>query len=230
MKITARVKFPGGSGGGGTLYRVRQYNDPVMLAMGYDINLIAPETLSNFEYVQLLIPGLGTGSVSTFCTIQRADIDRLIALQDAEAGVTVERKMNWLVYPGSYERPYWGGDWRTAAEIRWGVLVFGNQLVKVDRIELMKVKEPNGPKDKIMRMGRLVTFGKADWGKTFATDPHLIQRATAVRGHDNFHNEFPRGEIFSPLWSPVDFDLKPVGSAPAFRREYWAYMDTLTTV
>lgn len=226
MIISARVQFPAGAGGG-VLYRVRQYNDPMMIAMGYDINQIAPTTLSNFEYVQVHIPGLGTGSVSTHCTILRADIDRLKALQHERDGVTVREKMNWLVYGGEYVRPYWGGDWETAADIEWGVILFANQLVMVDRVEWLKVKVPNSPSDAIMKMGRLVTFGKNDWGKTFETHPHLVQRATAVRGKDNIHNEFPRGEIFSLLWSPVDFGLRPVSSSPDFKREYWAYMDTL---
>jgi hypothetical protein len=82
-----------------------------------------------------------------------------------------------------------------------------------------------------MEMGRLRTFTRADWGKTHASHPWLIHQASAERwdGTKDVHNPTPGGAVmYSPLWSPVDFGLKP--SNTNVRREYWCYMQMVEKV
>jgi hypothetical protein len=176
------------------------------------------------------IPGLGTGSISTYCKLTLDDIAKHKAMQYANGGKTINQIMNWLygsiIDGGKPTRPYW---YVSETEAHWGVILFANQLVQVDEIKTMRVKFPNGADIVDMPMGRIATFKKTDWGKTFKSHPWLIQRATSTFG-ENQHNEFPDGaERFSPIWSPIDFNLKPIisGDAPG---EYWAYMDTLEKV
>jgi len=218
----------------GKLYRVKMYSEMLQF---YDLTKFDPPMQSNFGYVQTWVPGLGTGSVSIYTIMQRADIDRLYAMQyDQQA--TAAQKMNFLIYAGMYVRPCWTAekgadgnwlDWRTSPTARVGACIYTNQLVMVDKIEMMKVKYPNQGYDAYMQMGRLVCFKKTDWGKTYATNPELIHHVTGV--HDNnIHNEYPFGEVFLPLFDPVDFDIHPVPTNPEFKKEYWAYLETLKEV
>jgi len=231
MTITIITKFVENVG---TLYRVKKYSEMLQY---YDLADIQPDVpmadRSNFGYVQTWIPGLGTGSVSIFTNINAGDIDGLHQMQTNQENTTAEQKMNFLVYPGRYVRPCWTNDtevgWDTATNVRVGACIFTNQLVMVDRIENMMVKVPNQGIDAIMSMGRLVCFKNTDWDKTFQTHPWLIHHVTGVR-QDNIHNEFPFGEVFLPLFDPQDFNVTPTSTDPNFRREFWAYMDTIIKI
>jgi hypothetical protein len=213
----------------GRLYRVKEYRE--MLGY-YDLHKIMPQGTSNFAYVQLHTPGLGTGSVSIYTKLGRTDIGRLRAMQMADVA-SLDAKMNFLVYPGNFVRPCWTGvegiGWREAEIIRVGACIYTNQLVMVDQVRTLYVKVPNSPQMANMEMGRLVCFGPDDWGKTFKSHPHLIQHVTGVHD-DNVHNETPFGEVFLPLLDPKYFEIRPLSQAENFAPEYWAYMDTLKEV
>jgi len=228
MSVIIITKFVENAG----LYRVKQYSEMLQY---YDLAEIQPDKpmadRSNFGYVQTWVPGLGTGSVSIFTNLSGADnINKLYEMQTTQENTTAEQKMNFLVYPGKYVRPCWTNDteigWDMATTIRVGACIFTNQLVMIDRIQTMVVKVPNQGYDAPMLMGRLICFKNTDWGKTFSTHPWLIHHVTGVR-QDNIHNEFPFGEVFLPLFDPTDFNVQPNSTNPEFRREFWAYMDTL---
>jgi hypothetical protein len=212
------------------LFRVKFYAEMLQYYDLADIQPNVPMSLrSNFAYVQVWTPGLGTGSVSIYTQLGKTDIQRLRAMQ-VEDVASRDAKMNWLVYPGDYVRPCWTGidgvGWNAANSIRVGACVYTNQLVMVDQVQTMRVKVPNSAEMRDMEMGRLVTFKKSDWGKTYASHPWLVQHVTGVHD-DNVHNETPKGEVFLPLLDPLEFDIRPESTADDFRPEYWAYMETL---
>lgn len=193
-----------------SLYRVRKWGDPIMSIQGFDTNAIDS---SNFQAVPLgkLKDGLVSfGATSAFLAIPRADIERLIALQPAD-GVTIGEKMNWLVGAG---RPYFDGDWKTSASIKWGTIVFGGQPVMIDQVIPLTADFPAGDRRKI-DFGRLVCFRAGDWGKSPIDYPYLIQRATAA-GMDNKYNDAPRGIMYSPVWSPLGWDFAGTWQPDAF--------------
>lgn len=163
---------------------------------------------SNFNPLPLWT---GTGiwsAIDNYLVIPRADVDKLIALQVADE-VKVEQKMNWLVYDQKYVRPYWTdgkGPWNTAPDICWGTIAFGGQLVLTDGDATFKTKMPEENVEREVPMKRLVCFRRWDWGVTHDTHPWLIQRATQVDHKDQF-SDTPKGIIYSPLWSPLDWDF-----------------------
>jgi hypothetical protein len=207
-------------------YRVRQYGTPEMKALGY--SLAVQGVPSNFAYVDVHIPGLGTSSITNHCRLSLADVAQHRALQYAQEGSTVSQIMNWFYGDGEPSgRPYW---WHTATEARWGCILFSGGLVTIDRIETQYVKVPNSPDMALMEMGRIVPFMRSDFGKSIADllAAGKIQQASAVHGDDIF-NPTPRGAVmYSPIWSPVDFDVHPVNDGLV--RELWAYMPTLEAV
>lgn len=163
---------------------------------------------SNFNPLPIFSNSGTWSAIVNSLIIPREDIDKLIKLQMRDTA-SVESKMNWLVYDGYNCRPYWcrgTGDWKTAKKIWWGTIVFGGQLVLTDGDATFNTKLPqeNTPRD--VPMKRLVCFRKSDWGKTHATHPWLIHRATEVNHKDKV-NDAPRGIIYSPLWSPLDWDF-----------------------
>jgi hypothetical protein len=74
----------------------------------------------------------------------------------------------------------------------------GETLYKIGRY-------PNKTKEELIKFRRVIGLRKVDFGKyTYATHPHLIQRATSAH-HPNKYTEHPRGEIFHPVWSDIDY-------------------------
>lgn len=183
--------------------RVRKWGDPVLIdLLAADVNLIGT---TNFQAVQLSTVDRGRawfGAVSQF----QPSIDReyLRSIQKADASFTVQQKMNWMGEGSTKGRPYF----EKSSGLAFGTIVFGGQLIEIDPQEYrFKCQYPNRDKDDYNQLFyRINGFRKADIGKgyTYATHPHLIQRATAA--YDNNHyEEFPRGEIFHPVWDCRDW-------------------------
>ena len=83
-------------------------------------------------------------------------------------------------------------------------MVYAGQLVAVDgEAEFFTALRGNDQTKVHVKMNRIVCFRRSDWGKTHATHPYLVVKATAVHG-DNIYNDEPRGVIYSP----VMFDLR----------------------
>jgi hypothetical protein len=212
------------------LYRVLNYSE-LPKEFGYTTQN-APSG-SNFGYVDVHIPGLTPSSISNTCTLANADIIQHRAMQHANGGKTLNQIMTWfygsVLQPGDKPtRPYW---YISLLEARWGCILFTGNVVMVDEIATLLVKVPNSPDMRYMEMGRVRTFTRNDWGKMHASHPWLIHQATAERwdGTKDVHNPTPGGAaMFSPLWSPADFGLKPGGAGVV--KEYWAYMATLAKV
>ena len=163
---------------------------------------------SNFNPLPLWSNSGTWSAIDNFLVIPRAEVDKLVALQVVD-GTDVKQKMNWLVFGGKYDRPYWTdgkGDWQTAPEICWGTIAFGGQLVLTDGDASFTTKMPEENIEREVPMKRLVCFRRRDWGVTHDTHPWLIQRATQVDHKDQF-SDTPKGVIYSPLWSPLDWDF-----------------------
>lgn len=227
MKVN--ITFPSAQPAG-TLYRVKRYDE--MLAY-YDINYISPGA-SNFGYVQVHVPGVGEGSIAITTTISAADVLKLRDMQYAQA-LTVDQKMNTLIYAGKYVRPMWtnvdGLGWKDAPEVRAGACVYTNQKVMIDKFATMRARKPGVTQtgDENRYMGRLVCFKPSDWGKTFSTHPWLIHHFTGV-SPSNVHSENPHGEIFIPLFDPAHFRQRPESPAPDYVKEYWIDMEYVTSL
>jgi hypothetical protein len=88
----------------------------------------------------------------------------------------------------------------------FGPLVFGGQKIQIDPVPVVKWgRYPGRDKDESIAFHRLIGLRRADFGKyTHLTHPHFIQRCTAA-GNGNVYSEFPKGEIFHPVWSDIDF-------------------------
>ncbi|HEY5731857.1 MAG TPA: DUF5915 domain-containing protein [Anaerolineales bacterium] len=161
---------------------------------------------SNFNPLPIFSNSGTWSAIVNALILPREDVDGLIDLQE-EDEYTVREKMNWLVYEGNNDRPYWckgQGDWKTAKRIWWGTIVFGGQWVLTDGDVTFFTQLPQEKSPRDVPMKRLVCFRKSDWGKTHHTHPWLVHRATQVDDKDRFSDE-PRGIIYSPLWSPLDW-------------------------
>ena len=184
-----------------------------MIKQGFDVNFTGT---TNFQAVPLWNEVGGFGAVTNFLSIPRTDVDRLATLQPAD-NWTLDQKMNWLV-AGTSGRPYMfydaADEWRTAAAVKWGSIAFGGQSVMVDRVDTIQAKPPDGI-TRPMQMGRLVCFRKTDWDKSFNEAPYWIHQATAA-GVNNVYNPMPRGVMYSPLWSPLDWDYPGTVQPSAF--------------
>ena len=203
---TIDVSTPNTSTSAGNLYKVKIWGDPVMVAQGFDVNFVKT---SNFQAVPLFIEDGSCGGVTSFLHIPRADVEKLKGLQISDdPDNTVQQKMHWLCgsYRGKiymYDEP--NDDWEISPFIRWGSIALGGNLVMVDKLVDMVVKPPDNKK-RSMTMARLVCFRNTDWGKTWHTHPHLVHRAYCAY-HSNHFGDTPHGIVYTPLYSPLDWDF-----------------------
>jgi hypothetical protein len=208
----------------GDLYRVKRYDE-----MPDYYNIAWLGVPSNFGYVQVHVPGLGEGSVTICTRLTPADVLKLKAMQIPGALLTVDQKMNRLIYQGKYVHPMWTNDdnngWQTAAEVRNGACVFTNQKVLIDKYATLRARVPGQNYDDLRAMGRLVCFKPTDWDKTYDTHPHIIHHMTGV-STGNVHSENPHGEIFIPILDPAHFNLTPMNASVI--KEYWIDLAYLT--
>ena len=183
--------------------------------MGYSTLLV---NTSNFSPVSLATfddKGMcWFGDVSTF---QIVDETFLRSLQYASDGFTVEQKMNWLVNrETSAVRPYWT---KGTSRLYFGTIVFGGQKVQVEAVNGAPVTYTRQGKYKAEPAGivhdidfyRVLGLRRSQFGDvlsgtiTHESHPHLIQRATEAWYPTDRYNEYPRGEIFHPVWSDEDW-------------------------
>jgi hypothetical protein len=194
------------------LWKVRVWGDPIMVKQGFDVDFAGT---TNFQAVPLYIENGQGGGVSNFLNIPREDIEKLKALQVSDH-FPVEHKMEWLCgFRGKiYMFDNQSDNWHTAPSIRWGTIALGGNLVLVDKVVKMTVKPP----DKIKRemdMARLVSFRKTDWGKTWQTHPYLVHRAYCAYKRNKF-GDAPKGIVYTPFWSPLDWDFVGVQQPQAW--------------
>lgn len=202
------------------IFRVRKYGDPIMMEQaGADFR--TKDVPSNFGVIPLYCPEDETWSaIAKFVKLNRSDIDQLYKMQIPDQ-FAVNQKMNWLIRTGDGVRPMWTGDesadWKSAQEVRAGVMLYAGQLVAVDGdAEFITPLRGDNPAKIKVKMKRIVCFRRADWGKTHATHPHLVVKATAVRGN-NIYNDQPRGVIYSPvMFDPRDFPFAGGKQVKAF--------------
>jgi len=148
-------------------------------------------------------------SVGNFLHIPHVDVMYLKSLQKAEGDLSVNQKMNkWCAASGRpymYDEPT--DDWKTAAQIRWGCLLLGNNLVEVDKIETVFGDDGVHQSNVYYEAARIVCLRKPEIDlKTPQTHPHLFHHLSSVSSDGKF-TDYPFGhETFSPLWSPLDWD------------------------
>ena len=198
------------------LYRVRNWGDQILkdqAGLSAQTQLIIDGEIkkvgSNFNPLPLWSDSGTFSAVINALILPREDIDYLADLQTTDDGKNLKFKMNWLVYAGNYERPYWtkreDAGWETTPVIYWGTIIFGNQVVLTDGDRDVFVKLPEEKEARNVPMKQLVCFRKRDKGVIHATHPWLIHRATEVDHKDRLNTK-PKGVIiYSPLWSPKDW-------------------------
>ena len=198
------------------IYRARNWGDPILVEQG-ELSAILART-SNFNPLPLWSDSGTWSAVVNALIIPRDDIERLVDLQVQDT-MKLKNKMNWLVHDGYAKRPYWCdglGEWSTAPQIWWGTILFGGQLVLTDGDETFFTKLPGEKEKRWVPMKRIVCFRKRDWGVTHDTHPWLIQLATEVDHRDRFNSTPKGGTIYSPLWSPLDWEFSGKHKPKAF--------------
>jgi|GEM_PF-1308498 len=208
-------------------YRVRIYGDPVMVhEAGMDYSIIGT---SNFQNVPVYNKANNSfGAVSNFLRIPHGDAMHLAALQVEDN--YLEKKEDWRAQKMEWMCSYRGGMymydersdiWQTAQSIRWGTLKIGRNVVLVDGEERLSVRVPSEMRPRLRRMMRLVGFRKPDWDKPLAEllSLGLVDRCYCVYKNNGF-GDTPKGIIYSPFWSPLDWDFAGIPQPQAFYLPY----------
>lgn len=213
------------------LRQLRIWGDPVMVAYGFDINIVNQQhnTNSNWQNLKLYNTKTGWGAVSNFLHIPREDIDYLRSIQIPDSityldGTTrnydARQKMNWLCsYRGKiYMYDSEDDNWETASRIRWGTTAIGGNMVSIERYEVMRVPNPANTSQMVwLEMARLKGFRKTDRSKPLAQllSEGIVHRCYCVYRNNQF-GDSPRGIVYSPLWSPLDYDFAGTNQPDAF--------------
>lgn len=187
-----------------TLRRVRKWSSTgVMSDAGFDVNKVGS---TNFQAVKVWNDGDRTfGGVTSFLRIPRAEVYKLLAMQTAD-DYDVNRKLEWLCsYRGSiYMYEILGDSWQTANSIRWGTIAIGGNLVQVERYETITVG------GQVFNMARLRGFRRSDWGRPRdeLIAEGLVHRCYCayIRPVPNSFGDSPKGIVYSPFFSPLDYD------------------------
>lgn len=198
------------------LRRLRPWGDPVTITYGYDVNVVGTTNWQNLK-----LWNFGTrqwGAVSNFLRIPRVDIDKLKAMQipdriEYPGGVFVNysqrQKMNWLcAYRGKiYMYDGTEDSWETAPRIRWGTTAIGGNFVQVEKYEVLRIPHPSNTSEIVnIEMAKLKGFRKTDWARPL---PELISEGLVHRCYCVYQNngfgDSPRGVVYSPFWSPLDW-------------------------
>ena len=203
------------------LYRLRKWGDPVMLALGYDVEQVGT---TNFQALGLYNKETSFGAVTNFLYMLRDDINNLRNMQFDQTvegkNASKDGKMDWLcAYRGKmYMYDDRADDWHTSPKIRWGTVALGGNLVQVDGFEDIEVKLP-GEKGAAAkhRMARLVGFRKTDWARPLneLLAEGLVHRCYCAYKGNKF-GDSPKGTIYSPFFSPLDWDFNGAKQPGAF--------------
>ena len=204
------------------LYKVRIWGDKEL--KGLDVNIV---DTTNFQAVGVYVKEiLQRGGVSNFLSIERKDIDKLIAMQiedefiqkQKRPGAWLAQKMNWLCKGEGtiYFTKDGGKGWETAPSILWGTIALGGNLVQVDgEPEDIEFKTEEGKK--MIKMAKLVGFKKSDWYRPLdeLLAEGLVHRCfCAYKG--NLPRDTPKGIVYSPFFSPQDWDFSGKAKPSAF--------------
>lgn len=210
MIIDVKVTFPGRVAPGVELRRIRRWGDPVMLQYGFDYNLIQT---SNFQAVRTWNKETGWGAVSNYLRIPRAETlqirDMQFPQQVGDNFYDRDSKMEWLCgHRGNmYMYDDDDQDWQTADSIRWGTVSLGGNLVQIEGYEDIELAFDTLPR-RVTRMARLKGFRRSDWGRSRdeLESLGLVHRCFCVYRNNGF-GDTPKGIIYSPFFSPLDYDF-----------------------
>ncbi|HKY55405.1 MAG TPA: hypothetical protein VJM08_13905, partial [Anaerolineales bacterium] len=196
------------------LYKVRIWGDK---KLGKDAKDLQTEADSNFQAVGVYIKETQQSSgVANALKIGREDIDKLMAMQiedefeqkQEKPGAWLNQKMNWLCKDkGTIYFTKGGKGWETAKSILWGIIVLGGNLVQVEGEPIpMVVKGQDGEKEEKL-MAKLVGFTKSDWSRPLdeLLAEGLVHRCFCVQGNRNKPADTPKGIIYSPFFSPLEW-------------------------
>lgn len=207
--------------------RIKRWGyDSIMTSYGFDINALTDGT-NNFQAIGLYNKDTNTcGGISNFIKVSHSDMVHLYNLQVYD-GVEIDLKMNWLVNTGNGKRIYWGGDWRSAVEIKWGTIGLGGNFVQVEGYETLRVPMRNGQYE-TLSFARLVGFKKSDWNRPlFPADDDigllasgLVHRAYCV-GKNNALVDSPKRVVYTPFYDPRDWKTGQVRNSPLYIPEIW---------
>lgn len=229
------------------LYRLRKWGDPIMVSQaGLDVNVVRT---TNFQAIGLFNKETGWGGVTNFLNIPRGDINRLIAMQvedefkekRPEPGAWLTQKMNWL-FDEEKGSIYFRGDWKTSESVRWGTIGLGGNVVAVEGVEELFVATRGDTRKRWRNMGRLAGFRKTDWSRLFddkgvkvpnfewelqkLVRDGLVHLCNCAYYPNNVFGPSPKGVIYSPFWSPLDWDFSGTLQPQAF----YVCMDWLEAV
>jgi len=217
------------------LYRVRKWGDPVMVKQGFDTAFING---TNFQAVGLWNDATKDfGGVSNYLRIPHADVMRLRDMQRPDK-YPRDQKMQWLAgeYRGRiYMLENRDDNWPDCAFIRWGTILFGGAFVKIDRIVTFPVKFPQESVKRAAMMGRVACFRRSDWARPLADlyNEGLVQRCYCAgrdkaAGIENIFTDSPKGIVYSPVWSPLDWTFTQPGKPQP--TSFWTAMEWLEEV
>jgi hypothetical protein len=213
-----------------------------MKELAFDISVLqAKGQNSNFQAIGLYNDATEFGAVSNYIVIPPEDVRRLEALQledryEQKTDDWLRQKMNWLCqYRGSQYmfadednyRGEWG--WRRPDGIRWGTIALGGNLVQVAETAWLEVKLPSRTEVESVKMAKLKGFRKTDWDRPLdeLLAEGLVHRCFCVhKGNDI--GDGPQGIVYSPFWSPEDWELMPKGKGGYQATALWipcAYLE-----
>jgi hypothetical protein len=158
-------------------------------------------------------------SNNNFSILTSADMQKIAAMQ-IEDESNLKAKMAWLTWAGEDS---WGapmrcnGNWNEVNQVKMIAAFYAGQMVEVLERRTIFCNF-QGVKDNVP-MSRIRTFSRADFGKTFATDPHLIHKVTAVSTSNNYREKV-KGTVYIPVALGPEFDF-----AGQFQPANWWLMD-----
>jgi len=212
---------------GSQLYRVRRWGDSVMGKQRFSVNIVGT---TNFQAVKLWSPEGGWGGVTNYLRIPHEHVRNLAAMQIEDMFDAKEtshnkafdmeqwlvQKMSWLCKDGGtiYTR---AESWKTASQIRWGTIALGGNLVAIDGTETFTHKLPGEATKRSVVMARVKGFRKSDWNRPLddLLAEGLVHRCFCAYW-GNVFGDTPKGIVYSPFYSPLDWDFPGQNKPKAF--------------
>lgn len=194
----------------GNVRKLRRWGDPVMTAWGYDTKQVG---LSNWQNIALWNEHTGFGAISNYLWIERLWIDYLRSIQfDGFNGVgeyhNKDSKMNWLCRDKGAMYLDAGG-WKTADRIKWGTTAVGANNVTVEEYRVLSVWDKSVAGYRDTKMARVKCFRKSDFERPLEVllAEGIVHRCYTANMPDNGFSDSPKGIVYSPMWSPLDWDF-----------------------
>ena len=213
------------------LYKVRIWGDPKLEGLTTASESVQEKAPSNFQAVGVYVKEISQrGGVTNFLKIERAEIDKLIAMQIEDIferkrskekksegkrsnrkrlEIWREQKMKWLCKEkGTIYFTKGGKGWENAPDILWGTIALGGNLVQVEGEPVpMEIKVEGGKKEEKL-MAKLVGFTKLDWSRPLdeLLAEGLVHRCFCAYPGDK-PGDSPQGIVYSPFFSPVGRDF-----------------------